>query len=302
MTSTATTHTHALLLFETKDGIATVTLNRPGQFNALSTALIDELQSALDRIGRGPERSGGRARGARPRVLRRSRPQGDSRDGRRCGSRGALRALQPDDDDARAAAAARHREGARAGHCGWLSARRHLRPGRRLHGGDLCDARRQHRRFCATPSVALGRAVGRKHAMEMLLTGDAISAERAHDIGLVNRVVPPEALDAEVESLARLIASKSSTAIATGKHVFYRQLELPLDEAYGWPGMRSPATSSVPTGRKASTPSSASARRSGRAERTITVPALSGGTSPPTLGRPPRTTSARVVDPSRLAA
>ena len=90
--------------------------------------------------------------------------------------------------------------------------------------------------FCSTPGVALGRAVGRKHAMEMLLTGEAISAARAHEIGLVNRVVPPEALDAEVAALARLIASKSSAAIASGKQVFYRQLELPLGEAYGVAG------------------------------------------------------------------
>jgi len=78
--------------------------------------------------------------------------------------------------------------------------------------------------------------VGRKHAVEMLLTGEAISANRAREIGLVNRVVASEALDAEVESLARLIASKSPAAIATGKRVFYRQLEMPLDEAYTFAG------------------------------------------------------------------
>ena len=86
--------------------------------------------------------------------------------------------------------------------------------------------------FCSTPSVALGRAVGRKHAMEMLLTGAAISAERACAIGLVNRVVSPEALDTEVNALATLIASKSSAAIASGKKVFYRQLEMSLGDAY----------------------------------------------------------------------
>jgi enoyl-CoA hydratase/carnithine racemase len=86
--------------------------------------------------------------------------------------------------------------------------------------------------FCATPSVALGRVVGRKQAMEMLLTGEPVSAERAHAIGLVNRVVPPESLGAAVATLATLIASKSAAAITTGKQVFYRQLELPLGEAY----------------------------------------------------------------------
>ena len=90
--------------------------------------------------------------------------------------------------------------------------------------------------FCSTPGVALGRAVGRKHAMEMLLTGDAVGAGRAYEIGLVNRVVSPEALDAEVEALARGIVSKSSAVIASGKQVFYGQLELSLGDAYGVAG------------------------------------------------------------------
>jgi len=142
MTPNATTQTEALLLTETKAGVATLTLNRPGQFNALSTALIDELR----------------------------------------------------------------------------------------------DAGREHRRVLLHPSVALGRAVGRKHAIEMLLTGETISAERAGEIGLVKRVVSPETLDVEVETLARCIASKSSAVITSGKQIFYRQLELPLGDAYGLAG------------------------------------------------------------------
>jgi enoyl-CoA hydratase/carnithine racemase len=90
--------------------------------------------------------------------------------------------------------------------------------------------------FCSTPGVAVGRAVSRKHAMEMLLTGAPIDAERACAIGLVNRVVPPEALDDEVNALATLIASKSASAIASGKQLFYRQLEMPLRDAYGLAG------------------------------------------------------------------
>jgi len=90
--------------------------------------------------------------------------------------------------------------------------------------------------FCSTPGVALGRAVRRKHAMEMLLTGEAADAARAKEIGLVNRVVAPDALDAEVDSLAGLIASKSPAAIASGKRLFYRQLEMPLGEAYATTG------------------------------------------------------------------
>ncbi|MGD0432164.1 MAG: enoyl-CoA hydratase [Acetobacteraceae bacterium] len=86
--------------------------------------------------------------------------------------------------------------------------------------------------FCSTPMVALSRAVGRKAAMEMLLTGDLIDAYRAREIGLVNRVVPNAGLDAAVSTLARQIASKSPFTLAIGKEAFYRQAELDLAAAY----------------------------------------------------------------------
>jgi enoyl-CoA hydratase/carnithine racemase len=86
--------------------------------------------------------------------------------------------------------------------------------------------------FCSTPAVALARAVGRKPAMEMLLTGELIDAEEARRIGLVNRVVPAADLAAEVTKLARKIASKSSLVLALGKEAFYRQTELGLEDAY----------------------------------------------------------------------
>ncbi len=88
--------------------------------------------------------------------------------------------------------------------------------------------------FCSTPMVALSRAVGRKHAMEMLLTGTMISAKKARKIGLVNRVVAAEALDETVTDLARSIADKSPLTLKIGKRAFYRQAELGLDEAYAF--------------------------------------------------------------------
>lgn len=88
--------------------------------------------------------------------------------------------------------------------------------------------------FCSTPMVALSRAVGRKAAMEMLLTGDMVGAERALALGLVNRVVPEAGLDAAVTALAGQITSKSAATIAIGKFAFYRQAELPLAEAYAY--------------------------------------------------------------------
>ncbi|MFO1221047.1 MAG: enoyl-CoA hydratase [Burkholderiaceae bacterium] len=86
--------------------------------------------------------------------------------------------------------------------------------------------------FCSTPSVALSRNLPRKQAFEMLVTGDFIDAAEAKARGLVNRVVPADELDAEVERLAASIAAKPRTAIAMGKQLFYRQLETGIAAAY----------------------------------------------------------------------
>jgi enoyl-CoA hydratase/carnithine racemase len=86
--------------------------------------------------------------------------------------------------------------------------------------------------FCATPGVGLSRNLGRKQALEMLLTGDFIDAQTALQQGLVNRVVASDALDVEVEQLARSIIAKSSVAIGMGKQMFYKQLEMGLEAAY----------------------------------------------------------------------
>jgi enoyl-CoA hydratase/carnithine racemase len=86
--------------------------------------------------------------------------------------------------------------------------------------------------FCSTPMVALSRNVSRKHAMEMLLTGETILAEHALQIGLVNRVVAAGTARDEAVRFARKIASRSSAAIRFGKQAFYRQLEMNLEDAY----------------------------------------------------------------------
>ena len=231
-----TTSTEALLLAEVTGGIATLTLNRPAQFNALSSALIGELQAALDRVAADPE--------VRV-VLLAARGRGfcaghDLKEIRAMGDAAAVEALfaqcsrmmttitqlpQP--------VIAKVHGLATAAGCQLVascdlavasSAATFATPGVNIGA------------FCSTPGVALGRAVSRKHAMEMLLTGEAADAERAQAIGLVNRVVAPDALDAEVDGLARLIASKSPAAIASGKKVFYQQLEMPLDQAYAFAG------------------------------------------------------------------
>jgi enoyl-CoA hydratase/carnithine racemase len=88
--------------------------------------------------------------------------------------------------------------------------------------------------FCSTPMVALSRNVSRKHAMEMLLTGEMIDAAGALRIGLVNRVVPDAQLDAAARELAATIAAKSGHVLRIGKEAFYRQLELGLEDAYAY--------------------------------------------------------------------
>ena len=232
MTPDATTQAEALLLAETIQGIAIVTLNRPAQFNALSSALIDELQSTLDRIAADPD--------IRVVVL--------AARGRGFCSGHDLKEIRAMSEVATAEALFARCSGM------MMSLTRLPQPViAKVHGlataagcqlvasCDLAVAATTATfatpgvnigAFCATPGVALGRAVARKHAMEMLLTGAPIDAERACAIGLVNRVVAPEALDAEVDALATLIASKSPAAMASGKQLFYRQLEMPLGAAY----------------------------------------------------------------------
>jgi enoyl-CoA hydratase/carnithine racemase len=90
--------------------------------------------------------------------------------------------------------------------------------------------------FCSTPMVALTRNLPRKQAFEMLVTGEFIPAERAREVGLVNRVVPPEALEAETMALARTVAAKLVAAVRIGKRGFYDQIGLPLDQAYALTG------------------------------------------------------------------
>ena len=86
--------------------------------------------------------------------------------------------------------------------------------------------------FCSTPGVAVGRNLQRKQAMEMLLTGEPISAQQAMEWGLINKVVAPENLDQAVTELARTLAAKPPATLAAGKRAFYQQMDLGLEQAY----------------------------------------------------------------------
>jgi len=232
MTPDATTQAEALLLVETTEGIATVTLNRPAQFNALSSTLIGELQSTLDRIAADPAIRvvvlAARGRGfCSGHDLKEIRGMGDVAEVEalfaRCSQLMMTITRLPQPVIAKVHGLATAAGCQLVASCDLAVA---------STAANLAAPGVNIGAFCATPGVALGRTVGRKHAMEMLLTGAPISAERACAIGLVNRVVAPEALDAEVNALATLLASKSPAAMASGKQLFYRQLEMPLGAAY----------------------------------------------------------------------
>ena len=90
--------------------------------------------------------------------------------------------------------------------------------------------------FCSTPMVALSRNIARKHAFEMLTTGQFIPAEKAEALGLVNRVVPHDHLDDATQELAETVAAKLGAAVKIGKEAFYNQIEMPLDSAYDYAG------------------------------------------------------------------
>jgi len=224
--------TETILLREDAGGIARLTLNRPAQYNALSRAMLSELQSALDAIandgsvrvvviaGNGPAFCAGHDL-----KEMRADPRKAFYDERfaQCSRFMLTMARLPQPVIARV-----HGIATAAG-CQLVAA------------CDLAVAADNSRfatsginvgLFCSTPAVALSRNLSRKRAMEMLLTGEFIDAPTAKDYGLVNRVVPLDRLDAEVKILADSIIAKSPVAVATGKRMFYPQLEVGMEAAY----------------------------------------------------------------------
>lgn len=213
-------------------GVVTLTLNRPAAFNALSEALLAALQAELDRIANDDTvrvvvlAAVGKAFCAGHDLKEmRAEPSSDYYQTlfRQCGR--MMMAIQklPVPVIARV-----HGVAAAAG-CQLVAM------------CDLAVAASSARfavnginlgLFCATPSVALARNIGRKAAFEMLVTGEFISAEQALKQGLINRIATPENLDAEVERLVASIVAKSRVAVTLGKRLFYRQLEVGIEAAY----------------------------------------------------------------------
>ena len=226
-----------VLLEERTEGVLRLVMNRPAQRNALSVALMSALQDALERAaadqacrvvviaGAGPAFCAGH-------DLRELRSEANRSEGRReafertfaqCSALMLQIVRLP-----KPVIAEVHGVATAAG-CQLVAT------------CDLAVAAEEARfatpgvdigLFCSTPMVALSRAVGRKPAMEMLLTGELIDAAQAKALGLVNRVVPAAELRAATDALARQIAGKSAFSVAIGKEAFYRQAELDLAEAY----------------------------------------------------------------------
>ncbi len=225
-----------ILLRSDADGVCTLTLNRPAARNALSMALMQELQIALDDIA--DDRS------VRVVVLAAAGPAfcagHDMRELRAnptidfyetmfetCSALmlTITRLPQPVIAKVHAMASAAGCQLAATADLAIASeAAAFATPG--VHIG----------LFCSTPMVPISRKIGRKAMMEMLLTGDPVDAAEAHRTGLINRVVPADRLDADVTTLASKIASKSAHTLKVGKEAFYKQVEMGLEDAYAYCG------------------------------------------------------------------
>jgi enoyl-CoA hydratase/carnithine racemase len=227
-----TTQEPLLLRSQDPRGVITLTLNRPQAFNSLSEAMLDALQLELDTVAGDP--------GARLLVIK---------------AAGKAFCAGHDLKEMRASPSTDYYETLFT-QCGKMMMSLQALPvpviaqvqGIATAAGcqlvamcDLAVASSDSRfavsgvnlgLFCATPSVALSRNLGRKAAFEMLVTGAFISADEAKVKGLVNRVVAADSIEAEVESLVAAIVGKPRLALSMGKALFYRQLELGIEAAY----------------------------------------------------------------------
>jgi enoyl-CoA hydratase/carnithine racemase len=235
----ATANSAAILLRENVSGIAVLTLNRPQARNTLSESMLDALGNALTAIARDDTvravvlAANGPAYSAGHDLKELNARRGDADRGRAyfthimklCSTVMQQVMMLPQPVIAAVQATATAAGCQLVASCDLAIASRAAKfatPGVNIG------------LFCSTPMVALSRNVSRKAAMEMLLTGEMISAEDAARIGLVNHVVAPGSERDEALKLARKIAGKSALTVKIGKEGFYRQLEMPLAEAYDY--------------------------------------------------------------------
>lgn len=232
MTETPPTETPPLILRQDADGVATLTLNNPGKLNALSDAMIQALSAALDTVATDPSvrvvvlTGAGKAFCAGHdlrEMIAKPEPEPCSVLFGACSTVMMKVAHLPQPVIARVNGIATAAGCQLVAQCDLAIA---------SSDAKFATSGINLGLFCATPSVPLSRAVGKKAAAEMLYTGRFIDAAEAERLGLINRAVGPDVLDAEVANLALEIASKSPEAVSLGKQLFLAQLGLPLEDAY----------------------------------------------------------------------
>lgn len=232
LSATQTKTEEPILLREDRDGVTTLTLNRPRQYNALSEEMLAALQTEFDRIA--PDDSirvvilaaNGKAFCAGHDLKQmRSRPDQAYYTAlfNQCSQMMLTITRMPQPVIARVQGLATAAGCQLVATCDLAVA---VETARFATSGIKVGL------FCATPAVAVGRNLSRKQAMEMLLTGEFIDAQTAQRQGLINHAVPAEELDTAVQTLVDAILSKSAVAVATGKQMFYQQLEMGLEAAY----------------------------------------------------------------------
>ena len=239
-----------VLLRDDRDGIATLTMNRPAQMNLLTLEMLGALQSAFDAIAGDTSvrvvvlaaAGKGFCAGHDLKEIRAlAAPEKVSALFETCNTTMLSIQRLPQPVIARvqgAAAAAGCQLVAQCDLAIASVAAKFTTPG--VNWGF----------FCSTPGVPIGRNLLRKHAMEMLLTGDLVDAAKALEWGLVNRVVAVDALDAAIADLAGRIAAKPPATIAAGKRAFYQQMDLGVGEAYELAGGVIAASFAHPEGRQ----------------------------------------------------
>ena len=239
-----------VLLREDRNGIATLTMNRPQQMNLLTAEMLDALQSSFGSIAKDPnvrvvvlaatgkgfcaghDLKEIRALGEQPKIA-----------GLFAKCSAVMTAIErlPQPVIAKVQGAAAAAGCQLVAQCDLAVA---------VESAKFVTSGVSWGFFCSTPGVAIGRNLQRKHAMEMLLTGEPISAARALEWGLVNRVVAADQLDSQVMQLATTIAAKPPSTVAAGKRAFYQQMEMGIAKAYELAGQVISTDFAHPEGRE----------------------------------------------------
>ena len=229
-------NTEPVLLREDRDGIATLTLNRPAQMNLLTEEMLTALQNSFDSIQKNKDirvvilaaAGKGYCAGHDLKEIRELHEQPKILE-----LFAACSAMMMSIQGLPQPVIAKVQGPAAAAGC-QLVAQCDLAVA--VESAKFVTSGVTWGFFCSTPGVAIGRNLQRKHAMEMLLTGEPISAQRALEWGLVNKVVAADALDAETWALAKTIAAKPPATTAVGKRAFYLQMDMDLTRAYALAG------------------------------------------------------------------